>query len=127
VQNGEGCIKKGFLRHSSFFCELISTQMLKTGRKLSRISLDNLAGLSYSGRKSRPCNSSVSKYPPAEPEALRLLAPQRGLIATEESKARAIAANFTVGREPYIRIEAYSRNCQTLDASPAEPGDLPSD
>src|SRR5271157_5152783 len=27
-----------------------------------------------------------SKYPPAEPEALRLLAPQRGLIATAEKQ-----------------------------------------
>ncbi|HEY4960401.1 MAG TPA: hypothetical protein VII29_06060, partial [Terriglobales bacterium] len=27
-----------------------------------------------------------SKYPPAEPEALRLLAPQRGLIATGEKQ-----------------------------------------
>jgi hypothetical protein len=27
-----------------------------------------------------------SKYPPVEPEALRLLAPQRGLFATGESK-----------------------------------------
>ena len=29
---------------------------------------------------------NLSKYPPAEPEALRLLAPQRGLFATVESK-----------------------------------------
>jgi hypothetical protein len=28
-----------------------------------------------------------SKYPPAEPEALRLLVPQRGLFATVESKS----------------------------------------
>jgi len=28
----------------------------------------------------------VRKYPPAEPEALRLLAPQRGLIATGEKQ-----------------------------------------
>ena len=30
----------------------------------------------------------ISKYPPAEPEALRLLAPQRGLFATVESKSK---------------------------------------
>jgi len=30
----------------------------------------------------------MSKYPPAEPEALRLLAPQRGLIATAKAKQR---------------------------------------
>src|SRR5271157_777994 len=29
---------------------------------------------------------SICKYPPAEPEALRLLAPQRGLIATDQSQ-----------------------------------------
>jgi hypothetical protein len=29
-----------------------------------------------------------SKYPPAEPVALRLLAPQMGLIATGESKSK---------------------------------------
>ncbi len=34
--------------------------------------------------------SGLSNYPPAEPEALRLLAPQRGLIATEsKSKPKA--------------------------------------
>ena len=32
------------------------------------------------------CIQTVSKYPPAEPEALRLLAPQRGLIATGEKQ-----------------------------------------
>ncbi len=43
---------------------------------------------------SRDCGSTLmafstvvlSNYPPAEPEALRLLAPQRGRIATEKSK-----------------------------------------
>jgi hypothetical protein len=30
----------------------------------------------------------VSNYPPAEPEALRLLAPQRGLIATGKIKRK---------------------------------------
>ena len=30
-----------------------------------------------------------SNYPPAEPEALRLLAPQRGLIATDQSQKQA--------------------------------------
>src|SRR5664279_1539948 len=33
-----------------------------------------------------PTHWSRSKYPPAEPEALRLLAPQRGLIATGEKQ-----------------------------------------
>jgi len=35
-----------------------------------------------------PGEVDQSKYPPAEPEALRLLAPQRGLIATGESKSK---------------------------------------
>ena len=34
-----------------------------------------------------------SKYPPAEPEALRLLAPQRGLFATVESKSNRNSKN----------------------------------
>src|SRR5271157_361077 len=34
----------------------------------------------------RRCFAYTSKYPPAEPEALRLLAPQRGLIATGEKQ-----------------------------------------
>ena len=29
-----------------------------------------------------------NKYPPAEPEVLRLLAPRRGLIAIEKSKSK---------------------------------------
>ena len=38
----------------------------------------------------------ISKYPPAEPEALRLLAPQRGLIATGESKSKNKSKDLTV-------------------------------
>jgi hypothetical protein len=30
----------------------------------------------------------INKYPPAEPEVLRLLAPQRGLTAIEKSKSK---------------------------------------
>src|ERR1035438_2025356 len=59
------------------------------------------------------------KYPPAEPEALRSLAPQRGLFATVESKSK----NNSKSTESKAR--AYSRNCQTSTASPAEPGGLP--
>src|ERR1035441_3732008 len=60
-----------------------------------------------------------SKYPPAEPEALRSLGPQRGLFATVESKSK----NNSKSTESKAR--AYSRNCQTSTASPAEPGGLP--
>jgi len=69
----------------------------------------------------------MSKYPPAKPEALRLLAPQRGLIATDRTKSKGCKCELAVGREPHERTEAHSRKCQTLDASPAEPGELPND
>src|ERR1035437_1805677 len=38
----------------------------------------------------------LCKYPPAKPEALRLLAPQRGLIATGESKSKNKSKGLTV-------------------------------
>ncbi len=44
-----------------------------------------LHGTDAQGRYS-PCY--ISKYPPAEPVALRLLAPQRGLFATVRSKSK---------------------------------------
>ena len=37
-------------------------------------------------RNSTVLSIGGSKYPPAEPEALRLLAPQRGLIAAGEKQ-----------------------------------------
>ncbi len=40
--------------------------------------------------------TNVSKYPPAEPEALRLLALQRGLIATGDSKSKNKSKDLTV-------------------------------
>ena len=61
----------------------------------------------------------LSKYPPAEPEALRSLAPQRGLFATVESKSKNNSKNAE------YKTGVYSRNCQTSTASPAEPGGLP--
>jgi hypothetical protein len=77
--------------------------------------------------------------PPAEPEAFRLLAPQRGLFATESQKLRARESvccaelpiggrDFRAGRWSCQLVEkAHSRNCQTSTATPAKPGDLPSD
>ena len=66
----------------------------------------------------------TSNDPPAEPEAFRLLAPQRGLIATDQEQhpcaGQCRSSRFCVG----TRGKAYSRNCQTSTASPAEPGDL---
>jgi hypothetical protein len=42
-----------------------------------------------------------SKYPPAEPEALRLLAPQRGLIATGEKQKQRDEAREATGFGKY--------------------------
>ena len=39
-----------------------------------------------------------SKYPPAEPEALRLLAPQRGLIATDQNQNPRLATSGLIGK-----------------------------
>src|ERR1035437_934491 len=41
-------------------------------------------------------HEALCKYPPAKPEALRLLAPQRGLIATGESKSKNKSKGLTV-------------------------------
>ena len=50
------------------------------------------AGLSYGVKPSK------SKYPPAEPEALRLLAPQRGLIATDQNQTPRLATSGLIGK-----------------------------
>jgi hypothetical protein len=56
------------------------------------------------------------------------LAPQRGLIATVKSKNNspdAIHSYIGFGKnKEQLRVE-YSRNSQSLTASPAEPGELP--
>ena len=68
------------------------------------------------------------KYPLAKPGALRLLAPQRGLIATDQRqrpKPRETSA-WTLHRNRK-NGEAHCRICQTSAASPAEPGDLPTE
>jgi hypothetical protein len=67
-----------------------------------------------------------SKYPPAEPEALRLLAPQRGLIATGEKQKQQREARLEMGfGNMKATAGGYSRNSRSLTASPAEPGELP--
>src|ERR1035438_5408721 len=58
-------------------------------------------------------SAGSSKYPPAEPEALRLLAPRRGLFATVESKSKNNSKNAE------SKTREYSWNCQTSTASPA--------
>src|ERR1035437_8257139 len=62
--------------------------------------------------------------PPVEPEAFRLLAPQRGLIATEQKQTPCTTlweCSWSPARTPG---KAYCRKCQTATASPAEPGGL---
>jgi hypothetical protein len=39
------------------------------------------------------------KYPPAEPEALRLLAPQRGLTAADQNQNPRLAKSVRIGKE----------------------------
>lgn len=73
----------------------------------------------FSRRRCNHTTSQGSKYPTAEPEALRLLAPQRGLFATVESKSKNNSKNAE------CKTRYYSRNCQTSTASPAEAGGLP--
>jgi hypothetical protein len=53
----------------------------------------------------------LNKYPPAKPEVLRLLAPQRGLTAIAKSKPKTEKA--TNGRLPEL---------STFGSPPAEPG-----
>jgi hypothetical protein len=65
--------------------------------------------------------------PPAKPEAFRLLAPQRGLIATEEAKTPSLAQHVTDLIARQTPEKANSRICQTSTASPAKPGGLSSD
>jgi len=60
----------------------------------------------------------TSNYPPAKPGALRLLAPQRGLIAIGKEQENLSPMDRTgIALSPQTRIRdrnAYSRKCQTL-------------
>ena len=69
---------------------------------------------------------NISKYPPAEPVALRLLAPQTGPFRNrpkqkQEQKQKPRTAVFTAAAQA-IRGRTYSRNSQSSTATPAEPG-----
>ena len=77
-----------------------------------------------------------SNHPPAKPEALRLLAPQRGLIAIAKTPARPkLSPGISAFRADRNHLPANrnqstqlarpnSRKCQTSTATPAKPGDL---
>jgi hypothetical protein len=62
--------------------------------------------------------------PPAEPEAFRLLAPQRGLIATEQKQTPCTAQRGPSRSHARRPEKAHCRNCQTATSSPTEPGGL---
>jgi signal transduction histidine kinase len=66
----------------------------------------------------------LSNDPPAEPEAFRLLAPQRGLIATEQRQTLCAALFRPFGSRTRTSARTCCRKCQTAAASPAEPGGL---
>jgi hypothetical protein len=66
----------------------------------------------------------VGNDPPAEPEAFRLLAPQRGLIATEQRQTLCAALFRPFGSRTRTSARTCCRKCQTAAASPAEPGGL---
>ncbi len=76
-----------------------------------------------------PVNKSgltSSKYPPAEPVALRLLAPSKGHFRNrprqkQEQKQKPRTAVVTAAAQA-IRGRTYSRNSQSSTATPAEPG-----
>ena len=70
---------------------------------------------------------SPSNDPPPEQDALRLLAPQRGLIATGQNQDRDLIGCIATNWNPDGPGEAYSSNRQTFAATLAEPGDLPTD
>ncbi len=54
------------------------------------------------------------KYPPAEPEALRLLAPQRGLFATVESKSNRNSKNDPVQADRATQTEMQGHTPVTV-------------
>src|ERR1022692_4440285 len=64
---------------------------------------------------------SHSKYPPAEPEAFRLLAPQRGLIATAQD-ASPRAKLGTVRSLRRVRQVALSSHWRAMPRQPEIPG-----
>src|SRR5215467_13493450 len=56
--------------------------------RIGRLSPWHMRSCAVSFTCSRVRNPTANKYPPAEPEVLRLLAPRRGLTAIAKSKAK---------------------------------------
>ena len=65
-----------------------------------------------------------SKYPPAEPEALRLLAPQRGLIATEKTNPTSWRESALCATTAKIGVK-HTPGIVKLCESPGKAGGLP--
>jgi ubiquinone/menaquinone biosynthesis C-methylase UbiE len=69
-----------------------------------------------------------SKYPPAEPEALRLLAPQRGLFATVESKSNRNSKSHVMRAAQAMRTETAKSilpELSNFDCLPGRAGGSP--
>ena len=60
----------------------------------------------------------VIEYPPAEPEVLRLLAPQKGLISTEFSKSRLRHVNVHVHEHVNVNVNVYVLVVVDVDGFP---------
>ena len=80
-----------------FVCSL--SRMARFGfERCAAHTLEILGGQAKLGQNFR------SKYPPAEPEALRLLAPRRGLTATGESKSKNKSKNLAMpSSRPHLK------------------------
>src|ERR1035437_4163494 len=76
---------------------------------------------------SSPGAEISSKYPPAEPEALRLLAPQRGLIATGESQKQVPPCAEHPGLCAQKREKCALPDLSNFCCLPGRAGDLPTD
>jgi len=59
-----------------------------------------------------PLSLKISKYPPAEPGALRLLAPQRGLIAIGQNQNQTLIAQST--RSGFVAVIPAKAEIQCL-------------
>ena len=78
------------------------------------------------GLQSCSPTQSPSKYPPAEPEVLRLLAPQRGLTVTGEKQPQQPESSCTIGRsEPKATAGSILPEFSKFDCLPGRAGGTP--
>jgi hypothetical protein len=86
----EAAIYAHFKGSTTSFNQLGFNSVLIFDRILQTCSIWKVESLStiFNGDIHRGHSLLANKYPPAEPEVLRLLAPQRGLTAIEKSKSK---------------------------------------